>query len=139
MATALTEISQRFEAEGLPEFKPGYFYEPHMDTLQYFVKDEQSHENRLNDRFTIFVADDDKSLVGFEIKGVTEMMDNCGAVIWAVTAKAVRRLPMSKLVEWAIASPPSPNVEPNGIIAVLVANHEEWSQTEVDREDLAQA
>ena len=72
MATSfLDEYKDQMAEDPQMEMK----YVPEGDCLVYFMNDHLCHAERLTDLVTIFIADDDGELVGFEIKGVRRMLE----------------------------------------------------------------
>lgn len=53
------------------EQKP--FYEPITDSILMYFRNERSYAKRISKHFTLFVSNEDDSLVGFEIKGVYDI------------------------------------------------------------------
>jgi hypothetical protein len=132
MAVTFERIANEFEQGSLPEFTPGYFYEPKTDSLQFYLQDTPSYGNRLNELFTIFVADEDDSLVGFEIKGVSSLIDRVGSFGLEVTNETVKPIPMRDLVKYAVAPVP---IDPDAV-GWLASEAEKWAGYEVNRADL---
>lgn len=55
-------------------FAPKPFYRPESDTLYFYGRDVPSFARRLNPLLTVFLTNDDESLVGFKIKGVQRIL-----------------------------------------------------------------
>ena len=76
MESGLTEYFD-FLKEGLAQtgpFVPKPFYQPESDTLYFYGRDVPSYARRLNALLTVFLANDDDSLIGFKIKGVQRIL-----------------------------------------------------------------
>lgn len=66
-----------FLKEGLAQsgpLVPKPFYRPESDTLYFYGHDVPSYARRLNPLLTVFLANDDDSLIGFKIKGVQRIL-----------------------------------------------------------------
>ncbi len=75
MATTFVDVLK----QELPQFAPNPFYEPITDSLLMYIRDERSYAKRISKHFTIFVSNSDDTLVGFEIKGVTDICKAIGS------------------------------------------------------------
>ena len=73
MAT-LGELAERLEAGEFTEVSPRAYYDRISDSFIFYARDTQSFASRLNSRFTLFLDASDKSLVGFEIKGFSQLV-----------------------------------------------------------------
>ncbi len=56
------------------EFRSEPFYQTETDTLIFYFRDTPSYEKRITKYLTIFLAVEDDSLVGIEIKGIKVIM-----------------------------------------------------------------
>lgn len=71
---------------------PAPFYDRRSDSLMFYARDVPSFANRLNSRFSTFLDSNDESLVGFEIKGfsqIVKLISKFGKQV-SVTSKTVR-------------------------------------------------
>lgn len=111
MAVTISQIAEHLASEEIPEFKPQPFYERHTDSLIFYVEDTPSYGNRLNQLFTLFLADDDDRLVGIEIKGFKgflERIRRSGLNVISATNKTVK---LSALAQFSyIPEPENPNL-----------------------------
>lgn len=76
MESGLTDYFD-FLKEGLTQTGPFLakpFYRPESDTLYFYGRDVQSFARRLNPLLTVFLANDDESLVGFKIEDVQRIV-----------------------------------------------------------------
>jgi hypothetical protein len=72
-------VSEYFDflKEGLAQTGPFVakpFYRPESDTLYFYGRDVPSYARRLNPLLTVFLANDDESLVGFKIEDVQRIV-----------------------------------------------------------------
>lgn len=72
MANGLDSFAQYLIAaeSNMGEFVPRPYIEPETDSLVFYIRDESSYSKRITRYFTVFLANSDDSLVGFEIKGL---------------------------------------------------------------------
>lgn len=72
MATQLNEFAEHLDGAlaRISEFTPKPYYEADTDSLIYYLRDVSSYSKRVTKYFTLFLANSDDSLVGFEVKGV---------------------------------------------------------------------
>jgi hypothetical protein len=85
MAKGLDELADYLKAKrrGMGEFEPKPYYESDTDSLIYYFLDVSSYSKRVTRYFTVFLANEDNSLVGIEVKGLTTIMravENLGEV-----------------------------------------------------------
>lgn len=74
MATGLDGLAGYLKNAQLGEFKPEPFYESKTDCLIYYHRNTPSYSRRINKYLTVFLADEDDTLVGIEIKGFSIIM-----------------------------------------------------------------
>ncbi len=72
-----TQLAEFLKTECPNSFSPEPFYEYLTDSLIYYIKNERSFSRRINKHFTLFLAMSDRSLVGFEIKGLETICRAC--------------------------------------------------------------
>lgn len=84
------------------------FYRPESDTLYFYGHDAPSYARRLNPLLTVFLGNEDDSLIGFKIKGVQRILtrmerlgkekfvmhDHCGGIRLTI------------FLEFALVAPP---------------------------------
>jgi len=73
MAT-MTEVAELIGANQVPRFRPSPVYDAHSDSFMLFARNTPSFASRLNSRFTLFLDAENKTLVGFEIKGFSRLL-----------------------------------------------------------------
>ena len=74
MANGFDELADFLRGPDRKQFTPKPYLEPETESLIFYVRDVPSYSHRLNEIFTLFLADSDNSLVGCEIKGVTRLL-----------------------------------------------------------------
>lgn len=110
MESGLTEFYEYIQ-EGLAQagpFRAEPFYRPESDTLFFYGRDVPSYARRLNPLLTVFLANDDESLVGFKIKGVQRIltrMERLGKEKFVMhdDRKGIR---LTIFLEFALVAPP---------------------------------
>lgn len=91
MATAgLKELGEFLSAVEMGDFKPQPYYEDRTDCLVLYLRDCPSYSKRLNKMLTLFLSNDDNSLVGVEVKGVNRLLQLNKAFGVAVIDKEVK-------------------------------------------------
>lgn len=66
------------------EFVAKPFYEPRTDSLIFYARNVSSYGKRLNQLLTLFLSNEDHSLVGCELKGVKRLLkrvDGCAVFV----------------------------------------------------------
>lgn len=74
MAQGLEQFAahlREIEVGIVSEFNAEPYYEPHTDSIIFYLRDTRSYSQRVTKFFTLFLDAKDNSLVGFEIKGIT--------------------------------------------------------------------
>lgn len=110
MQSALTEYFD-FLKDALAQtgpFTPKPFYRPESDTLYFYGRDVPSYARRLNALLTVFLANDDESLIGFKIKGVQRIltrMERLGKEKF-VTHDQREGIRLTNFLEFALVAPP---------------------------------
>ncbi|MGH7192913.1 MAG: hypothetical protein ACREJM_05170 [Candidatus Saccharimonadales bacterium] len=100
-----------FLKEGLAQtgpFVPKPFYTPESDTLYFYGSDVPSFARRLNPLLTVFLANDDESLVGFKIKGVQRIlarMERLGMDKFVIDGRG-EGIRLTIFLEFALVAPP---------------------------------
>ena len=52
-------------------FRAEHFYDQQADAVIYYARNVPSWSNRINKYLTLFLADEDDTVVGFEVKGLS--------------------------------------------------------------------
>lgn len=68
----LNQIGELKENHTLTFQKP--FYEPCTDSFIFYLRNVRSFERQISKHLTLFLANDDESLVGFELSGLNRSM-----------------------------------------------------------------
>lgn len=91
------------------EFTARPYYEPDSDSLIFYARDEQSYAKRINNLLTLYLASDDDSLVGCEIKSVKRMLRIGGDFGLLVHDEKIK---LGCFLAFALVAPPDdPNLE----------------------------
>jgi hypothetical protein len=110
MESGLTEYFD-FLKEGLAQsgpFVPKPFYRPESDTLYFYGHDVPSYARRLNSLLTVFLANNDDSVIGFKIKGVQRIltrMERLGKEKFVMHDHR-ERIRLTIFLEFALVAPP---------------------------------
>lgn len=110
MESGLTEYFD-FLKEGLAQTGPFVakpFYRPESDTLYFYGRDVPSYARRLNPLLTVFLANDDESLVGFKIEDVQRIvarMERLGMDKFVIDERR-SGIQLTILLELALIAPP---------------------------------
>jgi hypothetical protein len=83
MADGRASLAEYLKGDCVGAFRPECFYESKTDSLIYYGRNVPSYSNRVNKYLTLFLADEDDALVGFEIKGlsiITKAIEDLGYV-----------------------------------------------------------
>jgi hypothetical protein len=72
MATGLDGFAAHLKQieENAGEFHAQPYYEPETDSLIFYIRDESAYSKRVTKYFTVFLSNEDDSLVGIEVKGL---------------------------------------------------------------------
>lgn len=105
MANGIEELADFLKREHGP-FRPKPFYERETDSLIYYVRDVPSFGQRINSLFTLFLAVDDNTLVGCEVKGAKRLVDRVGSFVIEVEDHDSRKIRLGALVGYALAPEP---------------------------------
>ena len=83
MVTGLEGFANHLKGLAPGVFKPEPYYEAKTDALIFYKRDVPSWSKRINKYLTVFLSDEDDTLVGIEIKGLSiieNAVENLGAV-----------------------------------------------------------
>ena len=97
------------------KFEPKPYYEPAGDSVIFYARNVASHEHWVNDLVTLFLSNDDKSLVGCEIKSVKLMLSTARKLGFTIQDC---RLKLSILLLYALG----PLSEPD-VVALIDRHH----------------
>lgn len=112
MALTMDEVAEFAETHSPREFRAAPFYERHTDSIILYAKDCPSYASRLNALITVFLSEADDLLVGFEVKGVTGLIERCRKAGVAIRVER-DRVQLRSLVEYSVGAPPvSPEAGP---------------------------
>jgi hypothetical protein len=89
MAT-MSDVVKFMMGNPFPKFRPSIVHEPITDTLMVYAKNVSSYGSRLNSRFTIFKGHSDGELIGFEIKGISRVINANTDLALHVTKSTVK-------------------------------------------------
>lgn len=110
MQSGLTEFLD-FLKEGLGHGGPFVakpFYDHESDTLYFYGRDVPSFARRVNPLLSVFLANDDESLVGFKIEGVQRIlarMERLGMEKFVID-KRDEGIRLTIFLELALIAPP---------------------------------
>ncbi|HVA51268.1 MAG TPA: hypothetical protein VNH11_33310 [Pirellulales bacterium] len=110
MESGLTEFFD-FLKEGLAQtgpFVPKPFYDHEGDTLYFYGRDVPSFARRVNPLLSVFLANDDESLVGFKIEGVQRIlarMERLGMDKFVIDERH-QGIRLTIFLEFALVAPP---------------------------------
>lgn len=82
----VTDLAELLSGPKQTSFSAEPFYEPATDSLIFYAKDVRSYGKRIGKYFTVFLSLDDKSIVGYEIKGwntIRKAVEDLGTVMIA--------------------------------------------------------
>ncbi len=85
----MTTLSQ-FLKENVREtnaFTPSPLYTPEGDSLMFFMKDEESYRERIDELLTVYRSMQTNGIVGCQIKGVRHKLDELSKYIVTVTSE----------------------------------------------------
>src|SRR5437763_8978343 len=57
------------------EFVPSPFYTPEGDSLMFYIKDEESYRERIDELLTVYRSINTNQIIGCQIKGVRHKLD----------------------------------------------------------------
>lgn len=112
MATGLDGFAAFLVAakEEMGEFEARPYYEPETDSLIYYTRDVSSYSKRVSKYLTVFLSNDDDSLVGIEVKGfktsilpAIEGMGDVPVADCTVTNEDGETLELSVIARFALA------------------------------------
>ena len=72
MASDMNELMAEFAPEG--EFKPYCYYSKPGDVMTVYVAPATDYSKRLNDHVSLLLSIEDNSLVGYRIKGFSDII-----------------------------------------------------------------
>jgi hypothetical protein len=119
MAQGLSDFAGYLKSAKKGEFAPRPIYEPETDSILYYRRDARNYEHRVNGYLTLFLAVEDDTVVGMEIKGVRatlipaiEDMDYV-ALSKPVTVKSEdgEDIDISVMLRCALVPPPEQPIE----------------------------
>lgn len=133
-------VSEYFDflKEGLAQTGPFVakpFYRPESDTLYFYGRDVPSYARRLNPLLTVFLANDDESLVGFKIEDVQRIvaqMERLGMEKFVIDERP-NGIQLRILLELALIAPPGDDQPEMERIAEAVR---QFDDVIVDRREL---
>jgi len=82
MAETLTDFLK--SCGGEPQFKSEPRYNRAGDCVEYFFSNEAHHADRVDGVLTLYRADDNHSIIGFQVKGITalhKLLGNFGIAV----------------------------------------------------------
>jgi hypothetical protein len=72
--TTLKEFLQENQTEMKP-FEPSPMYTPEGDSLMFYMKDEESYRERIDDLLTVYRSVETNEIIGCQIKGVRHKLE----------------------------------------------------------------
>jgi hypothetical protein len=73
--------------EGTPIFQPKPRYNADGDSIHYKVTDEAACAERIDSFLTLYRSADDNRVIGFQIKGISAILEKYGAKELAIASK----------------------------------------------------
>src|ERR1700720_4609324 len=68
-------------------FVPSPLYTPEGDSLMFYMKDEESYRERIDELLTVYRAVETNEIIGCQIKGVRHKLDELSKFLVTVTSE----------------------------------------------------
>jgi hypothetical protein len=68
-------------------FEPSPLYTPEGDSLMFYIKDEDSYSERIDDLLTVYRSITTNQIIGCQIKGVRHKLDELSKFLVTVTSQ----------------------------------------------------
>ena len=116
------------------DFVPAPYYDLESDALFFYARDVPSYAKRLNSALTLYLAQEDNTLVGCKVKSVQRLLTHLDRLKRFGVSIVDHKIKLGILLQFALATPPE---DPE--MLAYEDQIDQYGDVEIDRRELRPA
>ena len=100
------DLVEHIRARTPKSFKPSTTYGANEDSLVFYFREDEAHEDRIDELLTLYRANDSEDVVGCQVKGIRHRLDGLGKFGVVIKGEAMKLDLLFHLLAYTVPDPP---------------------------------